>query len=252
MSSLSRMCSILRFMMTLSKLPLRAPCRRCLFILAFLASLSLNCAGSQSQGAQASGPKEPVQGALRETLQQFLDEDASGKRLTEGGWYAMSHFFATPERSPGFRAIAVMQNQTVSHFVEGSDFVKGVVRCSALGQIDTQGRFYAIVAPAFITSAGQLVGRPPEPLIKGPSLLLREYRLVFTDTHLEFEPQSKRFRQVKGPPEWRLKHFEWQPWVNVDTAIQYLEGLTRQSNKEAIRRNARKSIEKLQPYRNKD
>jgi hypothetical protein len=65
---------------------------------------------------------------------------------------------------------------------------------------------------------------------------------VLADTHWEFGPGRKELREIKGPPEWRLGHFEPEPWVTVDVAIRYLQKLKAETRSEAIKRNAERSI----------
>jgi hypothetical protein len=47
---------------------------------------------------------------------------------------------------------------------------------------------------------------------------------------------------MKGPPEWRIETFEFEPWVTIEVAIRYLTQLRDGSNGETITRNADKSI----------
>jgi hypothetical protein len=189
-------------------------------------------------------------------LEQFLREEVSGVRLTDRGWYRAAHYFLKPERPPSYRVLAVIKPDKPPYgapyyrVLEGGR-VDGYVPGSYLGQIDSAGRFTAMVVPSLVDGTRRWNGSPV-PTIHGPMTVESVFELVLTDTYWEFDSKLDGPHQVKGPTEWKLATFSRQPTVTVDTAIQYLEGLNRKSNNEAIRRNAGKAIEKLEAYRHKD
>jgi len=127
------------------------------------------------------------------------------------------------------------------------------VRCGAVGQVDSLGRFTFTVAPSLADPSGVLRKEPtPRPEISGPDApILRIYLLIKTDTHWEISPGLKTARKVNGPVEWRIEDFESSPWVTVEAAIRYLDRLRATSSNEPIRKNADRSIEALQRHSRK-
>jgi hypothetical protein len=201
--------------------------------------------------APAANNTVPVD--CKRLLEQFLREEMAGARLTDGGWYRSAHYFLKPERPPSYRVLAVIKPDKPPYGapyyrVLGGRRVDGYLPCSFLGQIDSAGRFTSMVVPSLVDGTGRWI-RSPVPIIHGPAMFEFVFELVQTDSYWEFDSKLNRPHQVKGPTEWKLMTFSWQSPVTVDTAIRYLEGLSHESNSEAIRRNAVKSIEKLRVYR---
>src|SRR5215510_9492283 len=185
----------------------------------------------------------------KEVLQAYRKMDAEGERLTASGWYRASKFFVKPGRRPQYRAIAVMWG-------EDDPYTRGPVTgnsadlwvpCSVVGQIDSAGSFTYVVAPSLIDSSGRPLKRAGTPEMHGPTVPLeRGYDLVLTDTHWEFGPGGEGLREVKGPPEWRIATFEYQPWITIQAAIRYLARLRDESSSEKMKSDADKSIAILQ------
>jgi hypothetical protein len=203
-----------------------------------LSLLSLSPTTTSAQGLTA--PKSP-----KEVLQAYRKMDADGERLTASGWYRASRFFVKPGRPPQHTVVAVMDGERVTDpdpRFKGDKRAELSVVCSALGQIDSSGRFTSVVAPQLIDPSGRLLMQPAAPGISGPAPLGRPYDLVLTDTHWEFGPQGEGLREVKGSPEWRIETFEFEPWVTVEVAIRYLTRLRDESSSGMMKSNADKSI----------
>ena len=112
-------------------------------------------------------------------------------------------------------------------------------------QIDPSGRFTSMVAPSLLDPSGHPVKKLEPPFGHGPAPVVKPYALVFTETHWEFGPKGEGLHEVKGPPEWRIETFEFEPWITIDVAIRYLTKLRDESKSAAIRANADKSIATL-------
>jgi hypothetical protein len=168
--------------------------------------------------------------------------DQNGERLTAAGWYRASRFFVRPERPPKQIVMHVTEGDRITGQVplKGGNRTEVELICSAVGQIDSLGRFTSLVLPGLADPP-----RPGNQPLRGPVPLGRPYDLVLTDTHWEFGPKLEGPREVKGPPEWRIETFEIEPWVTVDAAIRYLTHLRNESSSETVRRNAEKSITAL-------
>jgi len=181
-------------------------------------------------------PKSP-----KEVLQAYRKMDAEGERLTPAGWYRASTYFVRPGRPPQQIVMEVTEGERLTDpdpwFKGGNDRVEISVVCSAVGQVDSSGRFTSVVAPRLTDPP-----RPGDMQMHGPAPLVRPYDLVLTDTHWEFGPEREGLREVKGPPEWRIEAFELEPWVTIETAIRYLTKLRDESSSDSIRSNAEKSI----------
>jgi len=209
-------------------------------------TLSLLLVNTHSVWAQTS----PQIQSPKEVLQAYRKMDAEGGRLTATGWRRASKYFVRPGQWLRYRAIEVIWGET-DPYVLGQVTERSAelaVRCEAVGQIDSTGTFTYTVAPSLIDSSGSPAKRHPTMLeMHGPKAPLdRPYDLVFTDTYWEFGPGSKDLREVKGSPEWRIAHFEYQPWVTIQTAIRYLTQLRDESSSDKIKSNAEKSIAILQ------
>lgn len=183
-------------------------------------------------------PKTP-----RAVLEAYRKMDAEGERLTPAGWYRASIYFVRPDRPPGQVVMYVTDGERVTDlnpWIRGNNRVEVSAVCSAIGQIDSSGRFTPVVAPGLTDPPG-----PGDAQIRGPAPLVRPYALVLTDTHWEFGPKLEGPREVKGSPEWRIETFEPEPWVTVAAAIRYLTRLHDESSSETIKGNADKSIATL-------
>lgn len=186
-----------------------------------------------------SPPKGP-----KEILQQYRRMDADGERLTINGWYAGARFFVKPDRPPQHRAILVMDDERVDDPKIDGTRARVQVICSAVGQIDSSGRFSTVVAPYFLDTSGNLIRKPPPEVVHGPAVLFRMYDLILTDTHWEYGPERSGLRQVHGPPEWKIEGFEYEPWVRIGVAIRYLNKWHEESNG-VERNNTDKSLSAL-------
>lgn len=207
--------------------------------------LGLMCALSNQTSAQSLHSRK----SPKEVLQAYREMDSAGERLTAAGWYQASHFFIKPVQPPKQYVLAVTESERVTDpdpwFKGGTDKVEIAVACSQLGQIDSLGRFMFTVTPSLIDSLGNLVKWPVRPKSYGPAPVFRLYDLVFTDTYWEFTPGNGSLREAKGPPEWRIEAFEFEPYVTIEAAIRYLTRLQNESSSAVIRRNAEKSIAAL-------
>jgi hypothetical protein len=182
-------------------------------------------------------PKDP-----RGVLAAFLEVDSRGERLTASGWDKSFAFFAKPTRRPHDRAVEVIIDQRIDDPLSprGDGKVEATVFCSALGQLDSLGRFTSVVFPYLVSAVGY------RGVMTGPTQMGRVYDLVRSDTHWEFTgPASKQLREVKGAPEWRIDGFVDEPWITVDVAIRYLTKLRDESGSSVIKRNADRSIATL-------
>jgi hypothetical protein len=204
--------------------------------------IALFMVGSIPLGAQQSA--NPV--SPQEVLKAYRSMDSEGKRLTDDGWYAGAKFFLKPARPPQKRVLAVMDGERVdTSAVPKAGAVEVQVLCSAVGQINPSGRLTFSMA-TLIDSSGHLIKDPGSDSLHGPSAaLVRVYDLVLSDTHWTFGPKREGPIEVKGPAEWRIKTFEFEPWVTIETAIRYLTQLRASSTSEAVKQNADESILKL-------
>lgn len=203
-------------------------------------AMSLFCVGEIS--ARAQGDTLPA--SPNEVLKAYRQMDAKGERLTASGWYRASKFFVKPARPPQHKVLAVMDDE----MVDATVLTKGnraeiQVLCSAVGQVDSLGRFTFVVLPNLIDSSGRPVILPATEAMRGPNApLTRVYDLVRTDTQWEFGPKGDGPHMVKGTPKWRIETFEFEPWVTIEVAIRYLGELRERSTSEVVRNNAEKSI----------
>lgn len=185
-----------------------------------------------------------------EVLRSYRKLDAEGERLTVGGWYRASTFFVKPAKQPEQKVVAVMDSERIDdHPIIHGNRAEVEVPCSAVGQIDSSGRFTALVAPLLMNPAGRVLRQPGAQQIRGPAPLMRMYDLVLTDTHWEFGPGRDDLHQVKGAPEWRIETFEFEPWVTIEAGIRYLTQLRSESSSETIKNNAVNSIATLRRLR---
>ena len=205
-------------------------------VLGFLSAIP-----AQMSAQGSSAPQSP-----KEVLQAYRKMDSEGQRLTTNGWYRACKFFVRPGRPPQRYVVAVTDGERVTDpdpwFKGGNNRVEISVVCSALGQIDSSGRFTSVVAPNLIDPSGRPLRQPVTSQINGPAPTVRVYDLVLADTHWELEPGREGLREMKGPPEWRIEAFELEPWVTIETAIRYLTKLRDESSSDSIRSNAEKSI----------
>ena len=194
--------------------------------------------------------KPPSPRSPREVLQAYREMDSVGGRLTPKGWYRGTAYFVKPARPPSGLVMAVMKGERVypgpsPWYKGGNNRVKIEVDYLAMGQIDSLGRFTSMVAPELIDHTGRPLKQPATPLLHGQARVLRPYLLVLTDAHWEFGPNGEGPRELKGPPEWRIENFEFEPNVTIDAAIRYLTKLRTESQSEAIKKNADNSIATL-------
>ena len=212
--------------------------------------LSLFSVGPAQTLAQShTSPKSP-----KEVLEGYRKMDAEGERLTASGWTRASVFFVKPALRPHQTFVAVIDGERVTDPImfKGDNRVEALVSSIALGQIDSSGRFTSVVAPYLLDPTGRPLKQPPTPpLMHGPVPFMRPYALVLTDTHWEFGPNGEGPREVKGPVEWRIEKFEFEPVVNIDPAIRYLIKLRAQSSSDLIKKNADKSIATLRRIKGK-
>ena len=179
----------------------------------------------------------------KEALQSYRELDASGERLTASGWHKADRFFVRPEPLPHSKAVAIFDTERIDdHGRIGENRAEIAVMCSAVGQIDSLGRFTNTIAPLLIDSEkGHLTGLSRQE-IHGPAPLMRMYELVLTDTRWEFDPKLASLHPVKGEPDWRIKTFESEPWVTIEAAVRYLIRLGNESNSDLIKSNTAQSV----------
>jgi hypothetical protein len=184
-----------------------------------------------------------------EVLEAYRKMDGEGGRLTASGWYRASKFFVKPGRAPQHYVLQVIGGEAVG---DGFPWPKGTsnrvrihVSVDARGQIDSSGRFTPVLDPSLIDPSGRPLTQLAHPSLSGPLPIIQIYDLVLTDTYWEFGPSREGAREVKGPLEWRIETFEFEPRVTIDVAIRYLTKLRDESSSEVIKRNADKSIATL-------
>ena len=200
--------------------------------------------------AMAQAPSPPR--TPKEVLQAYRLIDAEGGRLSTSGWYKSSEFFVKPSQAPRQYVLEVIRDEKMwdSPISAGEENkVRIDVDCSALGQIDSLGRFTSMVGPSLIDSLGRPVSRPKPPFLNGPAPMAVIYYLVLTDSYWGFGPDRHGLRQVKGPLEWRIESFQYEPMVRIDAAIRYLTEVGDQSHSEVTKKNAQKSIAALRLLR---
>lgn len=198
---------------------------------------------AQTPVQSLTSPKSP-----KEVLEGYRKMDAEGERLTASGWTRASVFFVKPAPRLNQTFVFVIDGERVTDPImpKGNSRVEALVASIALGQIDSSGRFTTVVGPYLLDPSGRPLRQPPTPpLMHGPVPFMRPYVLVLTDTHWEFGPKGEGPREVKGPMEWRIEKFEFEPVVNIDPAIRYLIRLRTLSSSEITKKNADKSIATL-------
>lgn len=192
----------------------------------------------------SGSPQGPDPGASpQEVLREYRKIDAAGQRLTEPGWYSAAKFFVKPATPPQRRAFAVIESE-VSTYRTSIDGNRATIsfRCSAIGQVDSSGRFTTLVAPLLIVASHQSATEHAAPPVHGPVALAREYDLVLGNIYWEFGPDGKDLREVTGQSQWRIETFEAEPWVYAAAAIRYLTKLHDESANSSIKSNAAASI----------
>ena len=204
--------------------------------------LALVCVGPTALSAQGSAPTN----SPTEVVRAYRKMDGAGERLTNSGWYRSSAFFLKPSPPPRRIVMFVIDGERVDGPLPvGGNRAEVQVGQSLVGQIDSSGRFTSVVSPPLIDHLGQSPKQPIAAELYGPEIIDRVYELVLTNTHWEFGPGGKDLREVKGPPEWRLEHFEYEPEVRIEAAIRYLTRLRDESTSETIKRNVEQSIATL-------
>jgi len=199
-----------------------------------LVFLSIDPIGVVAQHQEPASPAEVVRA--------YRKADGAGERLTTRGWYEASKFFVKADRPPSSRAVAVIDGERVDEhvFIDGNR-AEVQVPCSIVGQLDALGRFTFVVHPLLLDAQGHLSKRDDEQL-EGPEPLVIVYQLVLTGRHREFGPAGEGPQEVEGPVQWRIEHFQYEPWVRIDAAMRYLTRLQNGASDEVVRRNAAKSI----------
>ena len=207
-------------------------------VIGALATVLLSVGSTPTSAQAPANPKSP-----REVLEAYRRMDAEGERLTPGGWYRASKYFVKPERPPLHIVMYIMDGERFTdpsrRFKENSKADDQLI-CSAIGQIDSLGRFTSLLSPGLAYPP-----RPGDQQSRGPAPIVRPYDLVLTATHWEFGPNLEGPREVKGPPEWRIETFEIEPWVTIEAAIRYLTRLRDESSSGITKRNADESIATL-------
>lgn len=184
----------------------------------------------------------------REVLEAYRKIDGGGGRLTASGWDNAAKFFIKPGRAPRHYVLMVIGGERIE---KGSPLPKGATRVrtdvyvDARGQIDSSGRFTSVLDPSLIDPSGRPLTEPAHPRLRGPLPIAQVYYLVLTDTFWQFGPNGEGPNVVKGPPEWRIETFAFEPIVTIETALRYLTKLRDESSSEVIRMNADKSITTL-------
>jgi hypothetical protein len=201
-------------------------------------ALSVFTGGTARTSAQTGAPSSPMG-----VLQAYRKMDSEGERLTPAGWRRAAKYFFRPEPPPAHIVLHVTEGERVAELSPGlmpkesNRRALGEVMCSALGQIDSSGRFTSLVSPSGTALPGQSGGK-----LYGPVPLIRRYELILTETHWELGPNLEGPREVTGLREWRIETFEAEPWITAETAIRYLTGLRDGSGREVTRRDAERSI----------
>lgn len=224
----------------LGRLKAHIPLRCAALVLAFV--IARPCLTPAQSAAEPESPK-----AVIEAYQKM---DETGERLTDSGWYSSSRYFVHPERPPRRRALNVMLHvQGVTDATVKGKRAIVQVWCTCAGQIDPSGRFTSVIGPGLLDETGNLRKEPPPQVAHGPAMCFRRYELVLTDRFWEFGPNHEGPHEIKGPPQWKVEGFEYEPWVTIDAANRYLARLRDSSKSETIRRNAERSIAELQHLR---
>lgn len=192
------------------------------------------------------------QRSAKDVLETYRRFDAQGRRLTAKGWSSASAFFVG-HGWPGWSGVMAVDSDERGDdpdpWFKGKNKTEISVICTEFGQVDSFGRFTSMTQPPLIDASGRVLRPVPTPLTNGPVPVNRVYTLVLADSHWEPHPPTEEPREAKGPPEWRIETFEFEPHVTIDAAIRYLTELRDTSNNQTIRRNASKSIAELQGIR---
>lgn len=173
---------------------------------------------SEAQQALEKSPKQ--------VAEEFWKFEINGGRLSPDGWKKASIFFMRPSPPPPQRTLVVlgpgssvwdpeMENKTTANIIVGES------------QICTIG-------PKM-----QYTRSKPESAKEG---IL--FKLVFSDKHWKLGADGKTLEAVNGPAAWRIEKSgdTGIVWVNLDTAIGYVQQTAEKTTDPAIRQNAQRAL----------
>jgi hypothetical protein len=72
-----------------------------------------------------------------------------------------------------------------------------------------------------------------------------KYRLVNSDKHWEFGPGREGPRQIQSVQKWEFDGFQGNLYINVKTAIKYVNEMRDKSSDPVVRQNADKTVGSL-------
>ncbi len=107
------------------------------------------------------------------------------------------------------------------------------IEYTGLGQIDSKLRFSW--------------GKQPQ----GPVFTRGFYMLVLTDRHWIIHGEHGELKEVTGVKEWRIKDFQPELLMTLDTAIRYITEMRDKSEDPVIKNNANSTIAILRGYASK-
>jgi len=172
--------------------------------------------------AQSSSPQDNLP---KNVVEQFCKIDAAGERLTPAGWHRADAFFVRPGPPAEDATVSIMEGD----FFVGTPQVNGDtatvgVEYLELGHLDSSMRFVWATSPY------------------SPIKIRAFYTVVLTDRHWELGSDASGPREVKGPVAWRIRDFQSESVVTVDTAIRYVTETRDKSTDPDLKRNADATI----------
>jgi hypothetical protein len=164
-------------------------------------------------------------------IERFCSLDERGARLTREGWNEAAALFLKPIPFPKDWVIEISK----SNILIGKPQVAGNaaevwMQYTGLGQIDSKLHF----------SWGK---QPP-----GPVFTRGLYTLVLTDRHWILYGEHDELKEVAGAKEWRIKDFQLDLLMKLDTAISYITEMRDKSKDPIIKKNANRTIAILIGY----
>jgi hypothetical protein len=200
-----------------------------------LAAATLLCAGAfRLPSVSAATPQDrrdvreassaKTQKSPQQVLQEFCELDLHGKQLTLEGREEVAAFFLKAEMPPQSKIWIVLDCVVSEPAMSGTkaDFY---VEQLMLGQLDSSFR-YIPANPDY-----------PDDLV----MIRRDQALLLTQEHWKLGPTGVAIQKITGPLAWRLDS-DYQPAINVSTAINYVTRVRDTTSDQSIRNNATKTL----------
>lgn len=207
---------------------------RCFLVFAAFSAILLTAACAQNSPVAPKPPAAPK--PPDEVLNEFLNMETSGARLTPEGWYKTASFFVHPSPMP--KDISVIVVKYIPGVTSAEQESVGIKRgditfytgFTVLGQIDPALGFKDV---------------PDNPFVIQPWTGF-QYDLIFSDKFWKLSPDGLSTIETAGAPEWRITDSEPHiAVITVDAAIRYVAEMNKKSSDPIIQQNALKTISTL-------